>query len=92
MKPTNVNAIIFLGGIVLISLGYGIYTSNIYGKEAFAPTAEQAAADTAKNNANVRKGIAAFSHIPIDDKKAILQGLQSGILLGIDFNILKLNS
>jgi hypothetical protein len=84
MKSINVNAIIFLGGIVVISLGYQLYTTR--NNEAFTLTAEQAAADAAANNENIRKGVLAFAHIPIDDKKAILLGLQSGLLLGIDMS------
>ena len=85
MKSINVNAIIFLGGIVVISLGYQLYTTT-RNNEAFTLTAEQAAADAAANNENIRKGVLAFAHIPIDDKKAILLGLQSGLLLGIDMS------
>jgi hypothetical protein len=71
-NSTNLRAILFLGGIVLISLVYQMYT--IRRSEGFS------------TNDALEKAQIAFSHIPVDDKKAILKGLQSWHAGGFSFS------
>ena len=63
MKSLNLSAIIFLGGILILSLFFAIRPEGF----VFFPD----------SNPTLEKAQIAFSHIPVDDKKAILAGLQS---------------
>jgi hypothetical protein len=66
MKSINLRAFCFLGGLILLSLGYQIFMA-IRSEGFFADS----------NAIILEKAQIAFSHIPVDDKKAILNGLQS---------------
>lgn len=67
MKSINLRAIIFLGGILILSLGYQLlYAIKSEGFVFFSDS-----------NPILEKAQIAFSHIPVDDKKAILDGLRS---------------
>ena len=66
-KSKNLRAIVFLGAIMLLSLGYQYFFA--IKSEGFMILSD--------NNPTLEKAQIAFSHIPVDDKKAILAGLQS---------------
>jgi hypothetical protein len=76
MKPYNIRTVLFLGGILLMALGFQFFQLNSV--ESFA-TEESSAADNAATMENIKAGGALFNGLPSESKTEFLAEVKSGI-------------